>query len=258
VIHLNEALVLAEPFKDRLGGIRSDIGSALAHNNGGASLSQFIHYDSAIEVFSIEDPSFQYFLKHLDFSEVLSAIACTDNRLRQYFVNGETIDREIESQGEKPKPRSPKIARDTIFISYSHRDAEWMERLTTHLKPMVRRGAISTWTDTQIKPGSRWRSEIETALQSASVAVLLVSADFLASDFITENELPVLLKKAGTKELTIFWVAVSPSSFKLTEINNYQAANDPSQPLTSLTVAAQEGVLVSVCEKIMEHVEKND
>jgi hypothetical protein len=242
----------AEPFSDRIGRVRNGIAGALQNANGGGHLGQFIHYDASIEVFSIEDPSFQYFLKYFDIGDILSAIACKDDSLRKYFVDGQSLEIPYDTirHPEHEVPLQP--LRDSVFISYSHRDAEWMERLTTHLKPMVRKGTISTWTDTQIKPGSRWREEIETALHSASVAVLLVSADFLASDFITENELPVLLKKAGSKELTIFWLAVRPSSYMLTEISNYQAASDPSRPLTSLGPAEQEMVLVEVCAKIME------
>lgn len=257
VIHLNEALVAAEPFIDRIKNVRHDISGALQNTDGGGHLGQFIHYDASIEVFSIEDPSFQYFLKHFNIAEVLSAIACKDESLQKYFVDGKALDVSGDTVRHSEYIEPEKPYRDSVFISYSHLDAEWMEKLTTHLKPLVRKGTISTWTDTQIKPGSRWREEIETALHSASVAVLLVSSDFLASDFINENELPVLLKKAGSKELSIFWLPVRPSSYKLTEINNYQAASDPSRPLTSLGAAEQETILVNVCEKIMESLESS-
>src|SRR5262249_24964838 len=98
--------------------------------------------------------------------------------------------------------------------------------------------------------GANWRREIEGALERARVAVLLVSPDYLGSDFIAEHQLTPLLEAAKRKGLTILWVAVRASSYDETEIRDYQPANDPSQPLSGLTVANQSRVLVSICKRI--------
>lgn len=142
------------------------------------------------------------------------------------------------------------LQRDQVFISYSHKDKNIFDKLQTFLKPLVRDKKISVWNDIQIQPGDKWREEIEQAIASAKVAVLLVSPDFLASDFIAENELPSLLMASATRGLKIIWVAVSHSIYKETAIAQFQAANDPARPLDTLPLAKRNKVFVNICERV--------
>jgi internalin A len=123
------------------------------------------------------------------------------------------------------------VAKNDVFISYSHKDKKWRQELETHLKPYLRNGIITSWSDQQIEPGSQWFGEIQTALTSSRIAVLLVSPDFLASDFIHEHELGPLLKKAEEGGVKILWIAISSCAYKQTPLKSYEAIIDPDTPM---------------------------
>ncbi|ESA34600.1 leucine rich repeat -containing protein, partial [Leptolyngbya sp. Heron Island J] len=158
----------------------------------------------------------------------------------------------VEYHPDANKPQ--KAIRDKVFISYSHQNSEWLTKLQEFLKPSVRQELIIPWDDTHIQPGVEWRKEIDNALASAKVAVLLVSQPFLASDFIHENELPPLLEAAENEGLTIIWVPVSYSTYKDSPIEKYQAAHEPQHPLDSLSSPEQNKALVAICEAIKQAV----
>jgi hypothetical protein len=152
----------------------------------------------------------------------------------------------------------PASLRDLTFISYSHKDKVWLDKLLDTLKPLVRKGSVQPWADTRIRPGDQWRGEIQRSLSSAKVAVLLVSRNFLASDFIAKHELPPLLKKAKAGGLTVLWVHLSASLYEETEIEGYQAAHDIAKPLDSLSESAQAQVLVEIARKIRNAVAQKE
>ena len=134
--------------------------------------------------------------------------------------------------------------RTKVFISYSHADKDWLDRLKRHLKPLVRDGNLNCWDDSHIQPGDDWKQEIQNALDTAQVAVLLISADFFASDFIDETELPPLLAAAQAEGARILPVIISASRFaRNPALARFRPVNPPGQPLAKMPPAEQEDVL---------------
>ena len=70
-----------------------------------------------------------------------------------------------------------------IFCSYAHEDEHWRQQLDTHLSLMHRQGLILDWHDRQITAGTEWVQAIDAHLNSASMILLLISPDFIASDY---------------------------------------------------------------------------
>jgi hypothetical protein len=150
--------------------------------------------------------------------------------------------------GPIPVPTSD--ARPRVFISYNRADQEWLERLLDYLKPLERDAVVDTWDDTRIEPGSRWREQVEAALDAARVAVLLVSADYLASDYVIEREIPFLLEDARDHGVQILPVIVSPCRFERSPLRQFRAVNSPSSPLTGKSKREQDHIFAIVAEII--------
>ena len=139
-----------------------------------------------------------------------------------------------------------------VFISYSHDDAAYLARLQQYLTPFVRSGALSLWVDTQIKPGDQWKQAIESALDAAQIAILLVSVSFLASSFVAEEELPKLLSAAKERGLVVLPVVVTPCLFRRTNLSRFQAVNEPSKPLSRLSQHEQDLIWERVVESVLD------
>jgi hypothetical protein len=137
------------------------------------------------------------------------------------------------------------------FISYSHTDRQYLDRLMVHLKPMTKAGSIDVWVDTRIKAGDKWRDSIQEALGASRIAILMISADFLASDFVVENELPPLLAKAEVNGTRILPIILSPCRFSRDKnLNRFQSINAPNQPLSSMAHDEREFVYDKLAQDI--------
>jgi hypothetical protein len=121
-----------------------------------------------------------------------------------------------------------------VFISYSHADRDWVERLKRMMAPLLRGSGqeLRLWDDSQIEAGSKWREAIEVALAQAKVALLLVSDHFLASEFVMGEEVPRLLAAAEAEGVRVLWVSLSACLVEETEIPSTRPCCRPVAPWT--------------------------
>lgn len=144
--------------------------------------------------------------------------------------------------------------RNKIFISYSRQDEEWKNKLRTHLKPI---GEIEVWSDDNINPGQDWFEEIKSAINESKIGILLISPDFLASDFINHLEIPKLLANVQLEGGKVIPIIVRHSLFSRVEkLSRFQATNSPSNPIASLSESDQDKIFVKVAETIWDLMEK--
>lgn len=130
-----------------------------------------------------------------------------------------------------------------IFVSYSHEDGKWIKPLRAHLS------GLGPWIDEDsIEPGDPWNRKIEQGLEDARVAVLLISASFLASPYVREKELPYLLAEAEKGRVTLLPIYVLPCDVP-PELEAYQAVNKPSQTLADMIEADQNRVFMEAGKK---------
>lgn len=157
------------------------------------------------------------------------------------------------------KEHSPQEEKKQIFISYAHADGKWLNLLKKHLNVLNK--AISDfdyWDDTRIKTGKNWKEEISNSLSKAQIAILLVSTNFLASDFIQNNELPKLLQKAEIEGTKILSVIISPCRFtKTKDISKFQAVNSPDKTLLECTEAEKERFMLKLMDDIEDYIGEN-
>ena len=151
------------------------------------------------------------------------------------------------------------IERREMFISYSHKDLHWLQRLRVHLKPLEKQYSLERWDDSRLQTGDLWREEIKQALARAKVALLLVSPDFLASDFIDGVELPPLFKAAEREGLKILWVHLRPAYWEIHEdIPKYQRVIPRSKAVSLLSDAEQDEAMVQIAKEIQSAFTQNE
>jgi hypothetical protein len=158
------------------------------------------------------------------------------------------IERELLSQPEpvevNPSPVSannppPNISPSAetkaveVFFSYAHEDEELRDKLNTHLKLLQRQGVIDAWHDREIAAGTEWAGQINEHLETAKVILLLISADFLASDYCYDVELKRAMERHKLGEARVIPIILRPVDWAGTSFARLQALPKDAKPVTT-------------------------
>ena len=141
-----------------------------------------------------------------------------------------------------------------LFISYSNRDEKWRQMFTDIMDPIVKKGIIEIWYDGLISSGGRFEDQILDALATSDAAILLVSPQFLSSKFISEKELPEILRRdAAEPDFRIFPVLVNNCFWRYTDMVTIQFCHDVAQPLAYMEDHEVNHELIKIGEQIINH-----
>jgi len=143
-----------------------------------------------------------------------------------------------------------------VFISYSYKDRKWFTILKAQLAVLERQKILEIWDASRLVPGTSREQAISNVLSTANVAVLLVSAHFLASDFIGRYELPRLLERHAHGQLFLLPLIVSPCLYQESPLGQYLAFNPMNKPLSALSSSQAEEVFVQVVRTIQKALEQ--
>ena len=120
-----------------------------------------------------------------------------------------------------------------LFFSYSHKDESLRDKLANHLKLLERQGVISAWYDRDITAGTEWEGQIDEHLESAQVILLLISADFLASDYCYDIELKRAMERHELGEARVIPIILRDVDWKGATFGKLQALPKNAKPITS-------------------------
>jgi len=142
-----------------------------------------------------------------------------------------------------------------IFISYSHKDAQWKDLLVSHLRVLEKEGLCILWHDRDIALGRDWFPDIDAAIDQAHLAILLISKDFLVSEFIEKEEIPRILTRRGSGELGVAPLFLKPYAWDLvTWLKGIQGYPDDGRALADGNDVEIEKKLVEFTKKIAAYL----
>jgi hypothetical protein len=133
-----------------------------------------------------------------------------------------------------------------IFLSYSHADEEWRKKVELHLRVLRSRVELEVWSDPEIGVGENWGDRIRGVIDRTTIAIVLISADSLCSDYINNEELPLLLQRRRDGGLRIIPIIIRPCAWtEISWLKDIQVWPKDAKPLSTMGGSDAEESLAS-------------
>jgi len=149
-----------------------------------------------------------------------------------------------------------------VFCSYAREDEEHLNVLREWLSGLKRQGLIEWWHDREIVPGWEWEEAIDKRLRTADIILLLVTSDFLGSDYVYEKEIRTAIERYERHEALVIAIIVRPALWQDTPLNKFQLLPKDAKPITrwpdrdEAWLNVTEGIQKAVEELLVERQEK--
>ncbi len=158
-----------------------------------------------------------------------------------------------------------------IFISYANKDKIWINRLVEHLTPLKEQSIINIWFDTNTSPGENWDNKILHEINQSDIFILLISPSYLASSYIRQKEMPLILNRWSSGLATIMTIHIKPcaleySVYKYIDnknqtkefiISDIQALNTTNEVLCSMDEGFQESLFTKLTNEVAKQAKAN-
>jgi hypothetical protein len=120
-----------------------------------------------------------------------------------------------------------------LFFSYSHKDEILRNELVNHLRILTREGVIASWDDRKVLPGDEWDHQIHARLQAADIVLLLISVDFIASDYCNDVEVRIALQRHAEGDVCVIPIILRPVDWTRASFSKLQALPMNGKPITN-------------------------
>jgi TIR domain len=155
-----------------------------------------------------------------------------ESRLQREHQSG-MESRPEKSEGGENRQRQPIASADrSAFVSYSHKDERYRQQLDISLALLRRAKLISVWHDKKILPGQEWDQEIDRNLENADIVLLLVSPDFLASDYAYSREMLRAVERHESRSATVVPIILRPSDWQNSPLGSLEALPSKGRPVS--------------------------
>ena len=144
----------------------------------------------------------------------------------------------------------------SLFFCYVREDEKLLKKLKTHLRPLQRQGLIDVWYDRDIRAGTEWEPEIQHHLNAAQMVLLLISPDFMDSDYCYGVEMQRALERHGRGEATVIPIILRPAYWHGKPLGMLQALPTNGKPVTSSSWHDQDTAFYDITHGIHTVVEQ--